>query len=108
MSTTLDEKPHQETLRKCWQKTPENIQRNKICKQICEEKTTLRKNLSFSLTLSWRRSLSYKNQSSKSMDWFLYDRDIYHERVITKERDIFTTLQGTYGETFFAKMFKKG
>ena len=31
------------------------------------------------LTLSWRRSLSYKNQSidlqSKSVGWFLYDRD---------------------------------
>ena len=32
------------------------------------------------LTLSWRRSLSYRNQSAdlfcKSMDWFLYDRDL--------------------------------
>ena len=37
------------------------------------------------LTLSFRRSLSYRNQSidlqSISMDWFLYDRDLYHERV---------------------------
>ena len=37
------------------------------------------------LNLSWRRSLSYKNQSIdllyKSMDWFLYDRDLCHERV---------------------------
>ena len=37
------------------------------------------------LTLSWRRSLSYRNQSnvlqSKSMDWFLYDRDLYHKSV---------------------------
>ena len=37
------------------------------------------------LTLSWRRSLSYKNQSidlqSKSMDWFLYGRDLRLERV---------------------------
>ena len=36
---------------------------------------------------SWRRSLSYRNQSidlhSKSMDWFLNDRDIRHERVNT-------------------------
>ena len=35
--------------------------------------------------LSWRRSLSYKNQSidlqSKSKDWFLYDRDVRHEKV---------------------------
>ena len=37
------------------------------------------------LTLSWRRSLLYKNQSIdlpfKSMDWFIYDRDLRHERV---------------------------
>ena len=36
-------------------------------------------------TLSWRSSLSSGNQSihlwSKSMDWFLYDRDLRHERV---------------------------
>ena len=35
--------------------------------------------------LLWRRSLLYKNQSSdllsKSMDWFLYGRDLRHERV---------------------------
>ena len=37
------------------------------------------------LTLSWRRPLSYRNQSidlrSKSMDWFLYDNGLLHERV---------------------------
>ena len=37
------------------------------------------------LTLSWWRSLSYRNKSidllCKSMDWFLYDRDLRHERV---------------------------
>ena len=37
------------------------------------------------LIVSWRRPLSYRNQSndleSKSMDWFLYDRDLRHERV---------------------------
>ena len=36
------------------------------------------------LTFSWRRRLSYRNQSidlqSKSMDW-LYDNDFRHERV---------------------------
>ena len=31
-----------------------------------------------SLTLSWRRPLSYRNQS---MDWFLYDKGLRHERV---------------------------
>ena len=37
------------------------------------------------LTLSWRRPLSYRNQSidlgSKSMDWLLYDNGLRHERV---------------------------
>ena len=37
------------------------------------------------LTLSWRRPLSYRNQSidllRKSMDWFLYGNDLRHERV---------------------------
>ena len=35
-----------------------------------------------SLTLSWRRPLSYRNHlQSKSMDWFLYDNGLRHERV---------------------------
>ena len=38
-----------------------------------------------SLTLSWRRSLSYTSQfidlQSKSIDWILYDMDLRHERV---------------------------
>ena len=37
------------------------------------------------LTLSWRRPPSYRNQSnelqSKSIDYFLYDRDLRHVRV---------------------------
>ena len=37
------------------------------------------------LTLSWRRLLSYRNQSidfqSKSLDWFLYDNGLHHEIV---------------------------
>ena len=41
----------------------------------------------FCLTLSWRRPLSYRNQSidllSKSMDW-LYDNGLCHERVKIK------------------------
>ena len=36
-----------------------------------------------SLTLSWWRSLSYRNQTidllCKLMDWFLYNRDVRHE-----------------------------
>ena len=41
--------------------------------------------LSNSLTLSWRRPYSYRNQSTdslrNSMDWFLYDDGFRHERV---------------------------
>ena len=34
------------------------------------------------LTLSWRRPLSYRNQAThKSIDWFLYDNSLRHERV---------------------------
>ena len=39
----------------------------------------------FFLALSRQRSLSYRNKSidfhRKSMDWFLYDRDLRNERV---------------------------
>ena len=38
-----------------------------------------------SLNFSWWRPLSYRNQSidlqSNSMDWFLYDNGLHHERV---------------------------
>ena len=54
------------------------------CKQI-GNKYIVKFNLNFSLSLSWRRSLSYRNQSigslPKSMDWFLYDNGLRHERV---------------------------
>ena len=40
------------------------------------------------LTLSWRRPISYRTQSidllRKSMDWFLYDIRLRHERVKRK------------------------
>ena len=43
------------------------------------------KKTSSALTLLWREPLSYRNQStdmkSKSMDWFLYDNGLRHERV---------------------------
>ena len=39
----------------------------------------------FLLTVSWQRSLTYSNQPTDllciSMDWFLYDRILHHERV---------------------------
>ena len=43
---------------------------------------------SCALTLSWRRFLSYRNRStdlqSKSIEWFLYDRDLFHVTLILK------------------------
>ena len=43
----------------------------------------------FDLTLSWRRPLSYRDQSidllRKSMDWFLYDNGLRHGRVKRNE-----------------------
>ena len=40
------------------------------------------------LALTRRWCLSYRNQSidlhSKSMDWFLYDKDLRHERIKCK------------------------
>ena len=43
------------------------------------------------LTLLWWRPLSYRNQSidlqNKSMDWFLYDRNLRLERIQRKESE---------------------
>ena len=43
---------------------------------------------SISVTLSWPRSLSYRKQFidllNKSVDWFLYDRDLRNERLNQK------------------------
>ena len=48
------------------------------------------------LTLSWRGCLSYRNQSidlfCTSMDWFLYDKDLRHERV----NNVMVTILGRF------------
>ena len=62
---------------------------NKICSRSEKKSEVLWRikmsTISMSLTISWRRPLSYRNQSiylqSKSMDWFLYDNGLGHERV---------------------------
>ena len=55
----------------------------------------------YSLTLSWRRPLSYRNQSidllHKSMYWFLYDNDLRHDRV--KESCSYKFRQSTQEDT---------
>ena len=62
-----------------------NLEWHFFYKQFLFQVATLMNSLSESLTLSWRRLLSYRNQSidlrSKSMDWFLYDNGFRHERV---------------------------
>ena len=49
-----------------------------------------------SVTLSWRKFLSYRNQFInliyKSVDWFLYDRDLRHERVNIGSEQLFDWL----------------
>ena len=47
------------------------------CQVIFQWKQTKEK-LGNALTLSWRRPLSYRNQS---IDWFLYDNGLRHERA---------------------------
>ena len=46
------------------------------------------------LTLSWRRCLLYRNQyidlENKSMDWFLYNRNLHYERDNVKLHKINT------------------
>ena len=63
------------------------------------------KNLS--LTLSWRRPLTYRNQSidlwNKSMDWFLYDNGLRHERV--KQTRLIKPTQFENSESFLQKAF---
>ena len=59
-----------------------------------------------SLTLSWRRSLSYRNQSidllSKLVDWSLYDRDFRHKKA---KASWFKNLKSKYRENFFHNDF---
>ena len=51
------------------------------------------------VSLSWWRRLSYRNQSidlqSKSMDWFLYDNSLHHERVKVFQNSYFVECRWT-------------
>ena len=65
------------------------------------------------LTLSWRKSLSYRNQSidlqTKSMDWFLYNRNLRHERVNPFYATLvsFYTSRNNVQETSATKLVKR-
>ena len=60
----------------------------------------------FSLPLSWRRSLSQRNQPidllCKLMDWFLYDRDLRHERP--NKTCSWSTLMKVFGNWEYSKL----
>ena len=69
-----------------------------MCMYLVQSKTML--------TLSWRRPLSYRNQSidllAKSMEWFPYDNGVRHERV--KRQNTFSfdlTVKFSLFKTFF-------
>ena len=66
------------------------VPNNKIYENHCVKINTI-----VWLTLSWRRPISYWNQSidllRKSMDWFLYDIGLRHERVKQKSIVSFVT-----------------
>ena len=55
-------------------------------------------------TLSWLKFLSYWNQSialhCKSIDWFLYDKDLHHEWVETLRRVCLIINCNDYPKTF--------
>ena len=61
------------------------------------------------LTLSWRGPLLYRNQSidlqSKSMDGFLYDNDLRHERVKIKNLYPFSLLANMMKSLLFSCRF---
>ena len=64
-----------------------DIEREKAISSLnfCIRAVKNRAGTCLTLTLSWRRPLSYRNQSTdllcESMDWFLYDNGPRHERV---------------------------
>ena len=72
------------------------------------------KDADFSLTPSWWRPFSYRNRSidllCKSMDWFLYDNGLRHERVKENKANwgLCLTRFLSISHTFFHKLAKTG
>ena len=64
------------------------------------------------ITLSWQMSLSFRKQStdllSKSMDWFLYDKDLRHERDKGKLKFFLTVVfcSQIWQQIFFVEHFR--
>ena len=59
--------------------------KSEFCFRTCKNRLSVCDGWRASWLFQWRRSLSYRNQTidfqNKSVDWFLYDRGIRHERV---------------------------
>ena len=62
------------------------------------------------LTLSWQRPLSYRNQSidllRKSMDWFLYDNGLRHERVKSIEIKYEKSMRSDFADNLWKLKFE--
>ena len=71
-----------------------NIYECLVCQVYKWNSNRLKNHTHFHLTLSWWRPLSYRNQSTdllcKSMDWFLYDNSLYHEKFKDSSLDSVT------------------
>ena len=59
--------------------------KSEFCFRTCKNRLSVCDGWRASWLFQWRRSLSYRNQTidfeNKSVDWFLYDRGIRHDRV---------------------------
>ena len=59
------------------------------------------------LILSWRRPLSYRNQTidlvCNSMDWFLYDNGLRHERVSITRIDFLNVFTKRFYDLYLLK-----
>ena len=90
-------------LRKRFFKKPYAINKKSYDKQrnLCVSLLWKKDNILQILILSWWRPLSYRNQPidlfCKSMDWFLYDNSLCHERVkenrISDNKKIWRTIK---------------
>ena len=71
--------------------------------EFLEEQDIIESIGKYFLTLSWRGPLLYRNKSidlqSKSVDWFLSDNGLRHERV--NRKDVFLSILCQFPLNFF-------
>ena len=80
---------------------------NQTSSKICFCKVLINNVKKFYLTLSSLRYSSFRNQSinHKSIDWFLYDRNLRHERVYCSIMEVATFTRGAFCENFNLVLF---